>query len=101
MVSITCWTCETSRDLGPVEPIQPFCSEECLAEFDDVVACLAVGGSFDEAGVEPGSLLARRAVEVVITKRRSERIEAREWREWEYERNRPREASPAVSLLRM
>ena len=94
MPTVRCWTCEIEREISAFEPVQPFCSEECLAEFDDVVACLAAGGSFEEAGVEPGSLLARMAVDVVITRRRAERIEAREWREWEYERNRPRKLRP-------
>ena len=94
MVTCICWSCESERELGFAEPVLPLCSPECEAEFADVVACLASGGSLQELDLDPRSLLAKQAVDMVLTLQRAKRIEARAWKEWEWEQNRPRKLRP-------
>lgn len=94
MPTVRCFVCESERQLVATEQPFPLCSPACVEEFADTVNHLAAGGSLDEIGVAPGSLLARQAVDMVLTMRRADLIEAREWKEWEYERSRPRPMRP-------
>jgi hypothetical protein len=90
MPTCICWACGTERELGVSEQPVPLCSEQCREEFVETVNHLISGGTLDEIGVDHMSMLGRQAIDMVLHLRRADRIEEREWREWEYERNRRR-----------
>jgi hypothetical protein len=91
MITFICRTCGEDRELSFDLPDGWFwCSEECRQEFARVVDHLAAGGDPGELGLDPESMLFREAVREVQARRRVERLYARDVREAEYERNRPR-----------
>jgi hypothetical protein len=91
-LTIKCFTCEQDRALESMETPWPFCGPECEDAFCEVVYSLMAGQTLTD--LDPASLLGRQAIEEVRRLRRAEMIERREWKEWEYERSRPRNLRP-------
>jgi hypothetical protein len=119
MVTCRCWTCEHEFEVDATDLVTPFCDETCAQEFADIVERIAARGLprddvgrdmrvglyqdgtrlahaplANELGLDPGSRLFREAIRMVQARRRARGTEARDFREAQYERNRPRPMRP-------
>lgn len=107
-----CIVCGMVRELSAFEQPSALCSDECQADFAEIVGELSAAAAsvprasgigsehtywlrrlapaLERLGIDPRSRLASAAVDEVQRHWRAERVEAREWREYEYERNNRR-----------
>jgi hypothetical protein len=99
MVTVICRNCGEEYGLVYGSPTDlAWCTDECRAEFDDVVDHLVAGGDPAEIDLDPRSHLYLEACKAVAARRRREMVERRDVREAEYGRSRPKKLRAAYPV---